>query len=364
MGDLGFFGILKQGKEIEKYSVPNGSVKLEVHSFVEKKLLNEEIYLNRFKPLYNLLHNSLRETIGLIQSKYGALPGELQPAEKIWCLFVSRETLPTFSMWARRSEMGLIIPLDLLNLSENYKNMKHHMMHECLHSCAKMHHKEEDAIQEIKKHQEELRASLEKCQAETLNIVKSIKEFGGTYNYNINREVDLFTHEFLVHFGNYIADIGIDTIVSLLNLEEYIGVDLDLTQRDNKNLDLLIPYLEENKSKMNLGELNYIEFCILVWNMPLFIFPYVYNKNHRKKAIKLIREYFRIVKKIDPEVQKLVRRIYAGFFKVIKPHKIDLYESNFDVKKIIHTVESIDAAKALYTNLVRDLEYLSSHITK
>ena len=356
-----FCSILKQGKEIEKYSIPNGSVKLEVHFFVEKKLLNEEIYLNRFKPLYNLLHNALREAIGIIQSKYGALPAKLQPAEKIWCLFISKETYPTFAMWATRSQMGLIVPLDSLGTN---KKIKVELIHECLHNCAKMHHKEDDAIREIKKHQEELRASSKECQEKTLNIISSIKELGNRdYERYINHVVDLFTRHFLVNFWHCIIDIGINIIVSLLNLGECIEEDLDGRQENNKTLDLVIPYLEKNKSKINLGELNYIEFCILVFNMPWAIFPFVYNKKYRKKAIKLIREYFKVVKKTDPEVQKLVRGIHADFFRVIRPHKIDLYESNFDVKKIVHTVESIDAAKVLYRNLIRDLEYLSSHAT-
>lgn len=50
-----FFEIMHQGKSLEMYELPNGPVTLEVHSFIDKMLLSEELYQKKFEELSKLL---------------------------------------------------------------------------------------------------------------------------------------------------------------------------------------------------------------------------------------------------------------------------------------------------------------------
>jgi hypothetical protein len=86
--------------------------------------------------------------------------------------------------------------------------------------------------------------------------------------------------------------------------------------------------------------------------MPSTSFPFLYNPHYSAQMKKLLAGYFKAVKKIDIRVQRQIRKVYVNYFKIITPHKIDLVKFNFNINKIIHTEESIDAAKKLYKEIV------------
>jgi hypothetical protein len=351
-----FSEILKEGVMVGKYIVPNGTVTLEVYSFVEEKLLEEELFKRKFKQLYEFLHDCLKNTIKLIETKYGALPAKLEPARTIFCLFVSKSTHHTFAMWAAGSQMGLIIPLDLLH--ETPGDIERMLMHECLHNCARLHHGEERATHEIEAHQNEMKNMAVISQKKTLEVLRALEGLEDVaLNEFVKDRVNLFIHYFLTKFDNIIEDLGINIIVSLLNIKDYIRVDLEIVQHNIGNLSTAISYLEQNRQKMSAMELNCLEFSLLVFDMPWYVFPFLYNRDFASQTESLIRSYFSIVEKTSPEVQTRIRKIYADFLKIIKPHEPDLYGFNFNLEKLIHTEESLAAAKTLYDDIISFLKF-------